>query len=181
MARPNLSVVSAVEKSRLPKENDKDKDKSGKPRRKTSEELAALAKIDFSECKDNLDKLKQLQLLLENALPIAEGLYREAPTPSNSYALTNLIDKYQSVNEQIEEAVDRDRLLDECMVDVIRPFIDSLVLELGKLFKAELTGLKANGTAKKLVKTSFDEVFKRYGGCIGAHLPELKENLKEYL
>ena len=182
MAKPNLSIVEDI-KSKASRKPENEKTPNVKPKGKSSDDLAKLARTSFSSCKTDLEKLEQIQGLLESILPIAEGLYREYPTPSNSYALTNLIDKFQSISEQIEESVDIDALVQECMIETVQPFCDGLVLELGKLFKSELQSISANSSTstKKVVKASFDAIFKSYGAVMSTKLPELRQNIKEYM
>ncbi len=152
-----------------------------KPKRKTSAELAELAKIDLKSCKTDLSKLIEIQSMLEDIIPIAEGLYREAPTQGNGYALSNLIDKFQSVSEHISD-LDDNETSELIMSDVIRPFIESMVLELGKQIKLEISNRNnLSSKAKAVMKDSFDSVFKSYGTTILSRLPELKTNLEEIL
>lgn len=165
----NLAEKRDSKKNYSPAKLEKDKKKS-------SEELAKLSTIDISNCKTNVDFLVAIQKMLFSIIPIAEGLYRERPGQSNAYSLTNLIEKYQNVSEQIEEQVDLEDLGHNIMSDLIRPIIESMVIELGILFKDERSKLKS-----KKVSESFDRVFQSYGKLVEDKLNTLEQDLINFM
>lgn len=154
-----------------------------KHRPKTAKELEASSTLNFDDCESSLDRLHQIQTMLLSTMKIGEGLYREHPTQSNAYSLSNMIDKYQSISDQIYDSIDYEELTEDCMLTIINPFIESLVLELGKTIRIELRDnlSKLKPKAKQRVKTSLDDIFKRFGMISESKLKELQVDLFEFM
>ena len=59
----------------------------------TADDLIKKSTASFGKCSSTKDRLGVALAIVENSIPIAEGLFRHRPTQSNSYALSNLLDK----------------------------------------------------------------------------------------
>jgi len=149
----------------------------------STDELIKAATVDFSKVKNARERLELSLQIIDNALPIAEGLFRLRPSQSNSYALGAMIDRMQSLTDQLEAKVDYEVLTDQCVKEVIYPIIESLVLELGKTIRAELKSLGEDLKVKdkRRVKESFDSMYRGYGKLTQKKSKKIAKDLLKFL
>lgn len=145
-------------------------------KKKDYKELEALSELDFLNCESDLDRLYRIREMLERVLPISEGMFKSDPVKNNVYALTNMIDRYQNVTQQIID-VNNAYIVDDLIDAVIKPYINKLLIELGTDISRELKDTKAN----KKIKLSFNRVFSELGKYIEDTLPRVEVDIKKLL
>lgn len=149
----------------------------------STDELIGNSTVDFSQAITQRDRIELMQQVVINSIPIAEGLYRSRPSQSNAYALSNLITQVKDLDESLMDMVDYEKLASNVYCDVVNPFMEKLVLELGRLIKSELSSLK--GTLKQKerneVKSAISTIYRFFGEYIGKHSPNLEKKILESL
>lgn len=145
-------------------------------RKKNAEELSALSTIEFYNCVSNQDRLVKIRSMLEGLFPIAEGLYKDSPSQSTTYALTNLIDRYQNLADQINE-LDADNIAYDIIEIVIKPFIEQITLDLGGIIEREVKGSTVSSKVKKVL----NNVFIDYARNIEKKIPGLESDITKVL
>lgn len=149
----------------------------------TTKQLIKASTVDFSKAKTSKDRLVLCLKVIEGTIPIAEGLFRLRPSHPHSYALGSLIDRLQSLTDQIESKIDYKDVAERCVQEVIHPVIESLVLELGKTIRVELGSLgeTLKMKDKRKVKESLDSIYRSYGKLTQKETKKLSKELLRFL
>lgn len=147
-----------------------------KPRKKSFKDLEELSDLSFEDCETDLERLYKVRELLEKCLPVADGLFKDSPSRSNVYALTNIVDRYQNVNQQIID-INNSAILDDLINSILRPFIEKLILDLGVIINESMNDLKVTNKTKKFM----DTIYREYGTSIETKLPTLEKEIKQLL
>lgn len=149
----------------------------------STEELISNSTVDFSKATNQRGRIELMQQVVINSIPIAEGLYRSRPSQSNAYALSNLITQVKDLDESLMDMVDYEKIADSVQSDVINPFMEKLILELGRSIRVELSSLK--GTLKQKdraeVKTCLSTIYRFFGDYIQKHSVILEKKILEVM
>jgi hypothetical protein len=149
----------------------------------STEELIENSTVDFSKATTQKGRIELMQQVVVNSIPIAEGLYRSRPSQSNAYALSNLITQVKDLDEALMDMVDYEKIADAVQNDVINPFMEKLILELGRSIRVELSSLK--GTLKQKdraeVKASLSTIYRFFGDYIQKHSVNLEKKVLEVM
>jgi len=147
----------------------------------STEELISNSTVDFSYANSQADRIRLMQQVVINSIPIAEGLYRSRPSQSNAYALSNLITQVKDLDESLMDMVDYEKLASSVQNDVIKPFMEKLILELGRLIRIELSSLKQNLNVKERneVKNSINTLYRFFGEYVEKHSSNLENKILE--
>jgi len=150
---------------------------------KSADELIKLATVDFSSATNQADRIELMKQLILNSLPVAEGLYRSRPSQSNAYALSSLLGKLQDLDKLSKDMVNFESVASECVSEVIKPFLEKLILELGRLIRTEFSPLKDSLKSKerKAVKQSIDSIYRKFGEYIQTNMESVEKNVLEVL
>ncbi len=175
--------MAVIDIRRSPYDNkDRYKTKQGNNFAGSAEELKEIATCDFSKTSNSEDRLIVILDVLKESIPVIEGYFRRRPSQSSAYALSNLINQLQDVENQINGLKDLRSLTNPLMEQTIQPFFESLVLELGKLIKEELNNYEDFPPKKKnRIKKSFNTIFKEFGKVSKNKLNELSDKISDFL
>lgn len=144
----------------------------------TSEESKILQQIsEFdSNFSSNLELLTKLRILLVQCLQVCEGAYRSKPTQGNSYALTNMVTQVREITDRLEEAIDYDEVADKVSNEVVKPFIQKLILDLGTIIAQEVDGISSD-KKREFVSKIINQIYKKYGAKIEVKIPTLQKKV----
>ncbi len=126
------------------------------------------------------ERLNLMLDVLSGLVPIAEGMYRSKPYPNYAYSLTNLINQYQGIEDQLNSIIDWEKLSDE-VVGILRPIIEKLILNFGKNLRAELVDLSKKVGNSKEVKKTFNKIYRDLGKELTGGLIVLEEDVRDHL
>jgi len=163
----------------IPLKNSKD---AGNKRISSVDQLLKLSSVDFSKARTPTDRLTMMRDILVNSIPVAEGYFRKYTSQSSSYALSNLINQLQGIEEQIENQTDWEEVITELINTIVQPAVEGMLLELGKTIRHEVKQLGyENKKKKKAVQKVLDSIYRKYGKIVTDKTKELEEELHEYM
>jgi len=128
-----------------------------------------------AEFESNLELLRKLRLLLLDNLKVCDGAYKAKPTQGNSYALTNMVSQIKDITDRLEEAIDYEEVTNTVINDVVKPFIEKMILDLGSIISNEIDILPKSD--RKVASNTINKIYKKYGAKIETKLPELSEKI----
>ena len=145
----------------------------------SSDELLLKAKVSYKGTTSNKEKLECTLEMLENIIPIAEGLCRARPSQSSFYSLTNLIREKDLVLNQLEESLDIESFSEVIYTNIIVPFLDGIIKDLGKNIKRTKGNMSVRLGSKKQKKVDkqFEDMFRRFGKNCESSLIDTKKSL----
>lgn len=124
----------------------------------------------------NLELMRNLRTLLVQCLQICEGAYRSKPTQGNSYALTNMVSMVREITDRLEESIDYDEIAAQVVEEVVQPFIEKLLLELGNLIANELDTCDLE-RKRKFLEKHVNSIYKKFGAKLETKLPPLHKKI----
>lgn len=145
-----------------------------------SEELDKLSDIDLSSVQTNLDLLKTLRKTLIATLNTARGAFKSDPRPSNVYALTRVVNDINNITKTIEDATDYEALSEVVFEEVLKPFLDRTLLDLGSHIKDTLEKYAGEDEKKyKRLEKIMTEAYRKYGSSLEGKIPGMQARLKK--
>lgn len=163
-----------MKKAREPLKDDDKIKKLKKFSSDISKSLKEVSEFDTS-FESNLELMRKLRMLMLDNLKVCDGAYKAKPTQGNSYALTNMIAQIKDLTDRIAESIDYDEVSYNLFEEVIKPFIEKLVLDLGSTISNELDMLDSK--ERKLVSRTINKIYKKYGSNLETKLPILSEKI----
>ncbi len=130
-----------------------------------------------------MNPTERLNLMLEvcaGLVPIAEGMYLTKPYPNYAYAITNLMNQYQGLEDQLNNIINWEVISEE-VFNLLKPVIERLILNFGKNLKREMVSLSKEVGNKQQVKESFNTIYTHLGKELQEGLLVLEENLRSHL
>jgi hypothetical protein len=144
------------------------------------QELDKLSDLTMDGVTTNLDLLKTLRKLLIATLATARGAFKAKPCPSNVYALTRLVSDIQNLTKAIEDACDYSELSNVVFEEVLKPFLDRSLLDLGSHIKDSLEKHAGDDEKKyKKLERVMTEAYRRYGASLEGKIPNMQAKLKK--
>ena len=121
--------------------------------------------------------------LINNSIPIAEGLFRYRPSQSAAYALSNLINQSQGIVNQLESTVNYKELSSNLMEEVIKPILESIVLELGQAIRKELkkSGSSVPKKGLKIIRQVIDNIYINFGKVVEQKVKKLDKEIFKFI
>lgn len=148
-----------------------------------SESLKELSDVEFSEDMEPKERLRTMIKMLDGMLPVAHGLFKANPRAGTAYAINALMDRMQSILEQLETGLDMEHTAKHILKEIIHKNINSIILELGKLLYTELKVmlpyLDKNG--KKKMKLVRNNILRKFGVLVEDKHSSIKTDLVKYL
>lgn len=190
MATIPFSAHARVETEASPKKaNAEVRGKKRKGEKKKSKEkistqymeaLDKISDVDLSKVQTNLDLLRAMRKTLIATLNTARGAFKAQPKPSNVYALARIITDIQSITKSIEDAVDYDELSNVLFEEVIKPFLDRSLLDLGSHIKDALEKHAGDDEKKyKRLERIMTEAYRKYGSSLEGKVPDMQSKLRK--
>lgn len=155
------------------KELNKSKNKKALTDFSASLEKVAKFSTDYS---NNMELLRNMRTTLVDCMRICEGAYRAKPTQGNSYALTTMVNQIQKITDRLEEAIDYTEVASQVATDVVTPFIEKLVLELGSIIAQKLDSVPKSD--RKITKRVIDSIYKEFGAKIETKMVDLQKSVE---
>lgn len=144
------------------------------------EALDKISDVDLSKVQTNLDLLRAMRKTLIATLNTARGAFKAQPKPSNVYALARIITDIQSITKSIEDAVDYDELSNVLFEEVIKPFLDRSLLDLGSHIKDALEKHAGDDEKKyKRLERIMTEAYRKYGSSLEGKVPDMQSKLRK--
>lgn len=146
-----------------------------------SDELTKLSDIDLDAVQTNLDLLRQLRRTLLDTLATARGAFKAKPTQANIYAISRLIADVQSVTEAIEDAIDYEEIIAVLFNEIVKPFIERDLLDLGSFINEALSQHGTTPKKRKQLNEVLTSVYRSYGKKLETKLPAFEKKVASYL
>lgn len=184
MAAIPFSTYSYPDGGKKLKSTDSKKKKSEKKLEKIStdysEALDKISDVDLSAVETNLDLLKALRKTLIATLNTARGAFKAHPKPGNAYAITRITNDIQNITKAIEGAVDYGELSDILFEEVIKPFLDRSLLDLGSHIKDALEKHAGDDEKKhKFLEKVMTEMYRKYGSSLEGKVPDVQVKIRK--
>lgn len=172
--------VEEKKKRKAIKSKKKEVDDYSKVNTKYSEALDKFSDICLEDVQTNLDLLKALRKTLIATLGTARGAFKVKPSPSNVYALTRCISDIQNLTKAIEEALDFEELANLVFEEVMKPFLDRSLLDLGSHIKDALEKYAGDDEKRyKRLEKPMTEAYRNYGAALGNKVPGMQARLRK--
>ena len=144
-----------------------------------SEALDKLSDVDIDLVQTNLDLLRVMRKTLIATLNTARGAFKASPRPGNVYAMTRVISDIQRLTEAIEKAIDFEELSGVIFNDVLKPFLDRTLLDLGSHIKDALEKHAGDDEKRfKRLEKPMTEAYRKYGTSLEGKIPGMQARLK---
>lgn len=145
-----------------------------------SEELDKLSDVSLAEVQTNLDLLKVMRKTLIATLNTARGAFKANPSPSNVYALTRVVKDIQELTRSIETAFDYEEFTTIIFEQVIKPFLERSLLNLGSHIKDALETYAGDDPKKyKRLEKIMTETYRKYGATLEGQIPGMQARLRK--
>ena len=145
-----------------------------------SEALDKLSDIDMDSVQTNLDLLRVMRKTLIATLNTARGAFKARPKPSNVYALTRVINDIQNLTKAIESGLDFEELSTVIFDEVLKPFLDRTLLDLGSHIKDALEKHAGDDEKKyKRLEKVMTEAYRKYGTSLEGKIPGMQTRLRK--
>lgn len=144
--------------------------------------LAELSDVEFTDDMDPKDRLRTMVKILDGMLPIAHGLFKASPRASTAYAVNAVMDRMQSILEQLETGLDLSETAKDLVKEVVEPILDQLILELGKTIRTEYKQILPylDTKAKKKLKKANDTIYLKFASLIKDKHTALKNGMENH-
>ncbi len=148
------------------------------------QELDKIELISFDEVSNFRDMREKSLKMVLTLIPLAEALYREKPGQSSCYSLSNLINQAQELMGELEGSLDFEQMSIDLYNDVIVPFLEDILKDLGKSFKDTQVKLdievKSNKT-RRLIDRSIKKLYRTHAISVEGKTEALKTKLEEFV
>lgn len=145
-----------------------------------SDALEKASDVSMDDVQTNLDLLKSMRRALIKTMHTARSAFRENPTPSNVYALTRVVKDIQELTRAIENAFDYEEFTNIIFEEVIKPFLDRSLLDLGSQIKDTLEKYAGDDPKRyKRMEKVMTETYRKYGASLENQIPGMKTRLRK--
>lgn len=145
-----------------------------------SEALDKVSDISLDGVQTNLDLLKTMRKALISTLHTARGAFKAHPSPSNVYALTRVVKDIQELTRAIETAFDYEEFTNILFDQVIQPFLERSLLDLGSQIKDTLEKYAGDDPKKyKRLERIMTEAYRKYGSSLENQMPGMRTRLRK--
>jgi len=172
---PGKKKKKRLGKNRFEKKGDREKLST-----EYAEALDKLSDLAMDDVVTNLDLLKAMRKVLIATLATARGAFKAKPCPSNVYALTRLVSDIQNLTKAIEDAFDYEELADSLFEEVMKPFLDRSLLDLGSHIKDSLEKHAGDDEKKyKRLEKAMTEAYRKYGASLEGKITGMRGRMKK--
>lgn len=183
-----MAAITLFESGSQPFEVDDDEEYVPKKRKKSkpnitteyAEALDEVSDVSLDNVETNLDLLKAMRQTLIATLQTARGAFKSDPSPKHVYALTKIVRDIQELTRAIEGAFDYDELTNIVFEQVIKPFLERSLLDLGSHIHDALEKNVGDDPKKyKKLEKIMTEAYRKYGASLENQIPVMRSNLRK--
>lgn len=180
MAASVLAFEKESKKAPVEEKKKRNRKKKLKINTEYADALEKASDVSMDGVQTNLDLLKAMRRTLVKTMHTARSAFREHPTPSNVYALTRVVKDIQELTRAIESAFDYEEFTNIIFDEVIKPFLDRSLLDLGSQIKDTLEKYAGDDPKKyKRMEKVMTETYRKYGASLENQIPGMKTRLRK--
>jgi len=147
----------------------------------SGEELIKKASVDFTGADTPREKLERQLKMLEELIPIAEGLYRTKPNQSSCYSLSNLVSQTNETMAQLAEMVNYDELAENIYNSIFVNFVEDIIKIMGVYIKQtnDLLAVDKDPETVKKIERGLTSLYRKFGKTCEDKVSATRKQIKE--